>query len=141
MRSDREKGFNLSEAPLMRLVLIRLADDLYHLLWSSHHIQLDGWSQSLVLNDVFKAYRSLVSGTPVEFECSRPFADYVAYLKDTETVESETFWRERLRGFDEPTALGIERIGINDNFFELGGHIHGGRIHGAQAFDAALGAE
>src|SRR3989442_8426992 len=110
MRTDREKGFNLSEAPLTRLILIRLADDLHHLLWSGHHIQLDGWSQSLVLNSVFKAYRSLVTGTPIEFESRRSFADYVTYLKNPESVESETFWRERLRGFDEPIALGIERV-------------------------------
>lgn len=110
MRSDREKGFNLSAAPLMRLILIRLTDDLHHLLWSSHHIQLDGWSQSLVLNGVFTAYRSLVSGTPVQIERSRPFADYVAYRKNRESAGSETFWRERLRGFDEPTALGIDRV-------------------------------
>src|SRR2546430_1917173 len=73
MRSDREKGFNLSEAPLTRLTLIRLADDLHHLLWSSHHIQLDGWSQSLVLNSVFTVYRSLVTGTPVDYPGSRSF--------------------------------------------------------------------
>ncbi|MEP6911124.1 MAG: amino acid adenylation domain-containing protein, partial [bacterium] len=110
MRSDREKGFNLSEAPLMRLILIRLGEDLYHLLWSSHHIQLDGWSQSLVLNSVFTAYRSLITGKRVEFESSRSFADYVTHLKNPKSVESETFWRERLRGFDEPSTLGIERL-------------------------------
>src|SRR5882762_10489376 len=103
MRSDREKGFNLSEAPLMRLILIRLGEELHHLLWTSHHIQLDGWSQSLVLNSLFKAYRSLVTGTPVEFECGRSFADYVTYLKNPKSVESEIFWRERFRGFDEAT--------------------------------------
>ena len=110
MRSDREKGFNLSEAPLMRLILIRLGEDRYHLLWSSHHIQLDGWSQSLVLNSVFTAYRNLIAGTPVEFKSSRSFADYVTYLNNPKSVESEPFWRERLRGFDEPTTLGIERV-------------------------------
>src|SRR5882724_10016490 len=43
MLSDRQMGFQLSVAPLMRLTLIRLRDDLHHLLWSSHHILLDGW--------------------------------------------------------------------------------------------------
>jgi len=110
MRSDREKGFDLSTAPLMRLTLIRLAEDLHHLLWSSHHIQLDGWSQSLILNEVFTIYRGLVSGSTVELPRSRPFADYVAYLKNAETAGPEAFWRERLRGFEEPTALGIGSI-------------------------------
>src|SRR5688572_14551014 len=107
MLNDREKGFDLSAAPLMRLTLLRLADDLNHFLWSSHHIQLDGWSQSLILNEAFTIYRGLLSGDTVKLGSSRPFADYLEYLKNPRGSESETFWRERLRGFDEPTSLGI----------------------------------
>lgn len=107
MRSDREKGFDLSAAPLMRLILVRLSEEVHHLLWSSHHIQLDGWSQSLILNEVFTIYRSLVSGSPVELPRSCPFADFVTYLKNAESADNEVYWRERLRGFEEPTALGI----------------------------------
>src|SRR5262249_25080258 len=41
---DRKKGFDLTRAPLMRVTLIRLADDAVRVIWSSHHLLLDGWS-------------------------------------------------------------------------------------------------
>src|SRR2546425_5095456 len=109
MCSDRDQGFDLSQAPLMRLIVVRLADELHHLLWSSHHLLLDGWSQSLVFNKVIEFYRGLVVGSRTEVEPSRPFADYVQWLKSKQASENESFWRERLRGFEEPTTLGIAR--------------------------------
>src|SRR5215212_6582335 len=37
LRDDRARGFKLASAPLMRLVLLQLADDSYRLVWSHHH--------------------------------------------------------------------------------------------------------
>ena len=42
--TDRQRGFELSQAPLMRLALFQLADETFHLVWSCHHILMDGWS-------------------------------------------------------------------------------------------------
>src|SRR5579859_4575564 len=47
--ADRQRGFDPSVAPLMRLTLIRLADEQTRLIWSRHHLLLDGWSVMLVL--------------------------------------------------------------------------------------------
>jgi len=49
LKADRERGIELFKAPLMRLSLIQLADDVSHLVWSHHHMLLDGWSVALVL--------------------------------------------------------------------------------------------
>src|SRR6266478_6357907 len=58
LEADRRHGFDLSKAPLMRLYLIRVEDDAYCFLWSSHHILLDGWSASLLLKEVFTLYEA-----------------------------------------------------------------------------------
>ena len=61
--SEREfRGFSLSEAPLLRLALVRLAEDEHRFLWTFHHIVLDGWSASLLLGEVFACYRALREG-------------------------------------------------------------------------------
>ena len=62
LAKDREKGFNLSQAPLMRWHLIRLAEDDYYFVWSKHHLILDGWSTALVLKEVVEIYESLCQG-------------------------------------------------------------------------------
>ena len=42
LEDDRERGFDLETAPLMRLALFELGGDRYQLVWSLHHIYADG---------------------------------------------------------------------------------------------------
>ena len=42
LKGDREQGFELNQAPLMRCTLIQLADDTYQFIWSHHHLLIDG---------------------------------------------------------------------------------------------------
>src|SRR6266545_4629066 len=58
VQTDRERGFDLSNPPLIRLSLIRLGEDLYRLIWSQHHLLVDGWSSPLILKEVFAFYEA-----------------------------------------------------------------------------------
>jgi NRPS condensation-like uncharacterized protein len=42
LRADRQAGFSLQDAPLLRLLLVRLEENRFQLLWTFHHIILDG---------------------------------------------------------------------------------------------------
>ncbi len=109
LAEDRARGFDLSRAPLMRLHLIRMADDRYQFVWSFHHILLDGWAIMLVLKEVFGFYHASVEGRSYTFAEVRPFRDYIAWLEHQSLTEAEAFWRDRLRGMSAPTQLWIER--------------------------------
>lgn len=108
-QAERVRGFDPSEAPLMRLMLVRLADECYHFLWSHHHALLDGWSLPLILKEVFACYDAAVRGQEPSLEPSRPYRDYIAWLKQQDVSQAETFWRQRLQGFTAPTPLGVKR--------------------------------
>jgi NRPS condensation-like uncharacterized protein len=41
--ADRVRGFELSKPPLMRMTILRLGERQWRLVWSFHHIVLDGW--------------------------------------------------------------------------------------------------
>ena len=56
--TDRQQGFELSQAPLMRLFLIRLSEQVYHFTWSHHHILLDGWSAPIIFKEVITYYQA-----------------------------------------------------------------------------------
>ena len=73
---QRARGFDLSVAPLMRIALIRLADSVYRFVWSYHHVLVDGWSLSLIFNDMFSFYEALIQGRELKLEPGRPFRDY-----------------------------------------------------------------
>ena len=105
-QGDRERGFDLATAPLLRLVLVRLRQDAYHFLWSTHHAIVDGWSMPLILDELWATYEALRRHREPRLEPSRPYGDYVAWLQTQDPAPSEAFWRRLLRGFDAPLALG-----------------------------------
>ena len=111
--ADRARGFNLQAAPLMRLVLVRVSAAEYRLLWSHHHLLLDGWCLALVLQEVFAAYegqRGVVRSEASSGVCS--YRDYIAWLQQQKLEPAEQYWRERLRGFQQPTRILARQGGV-----------------------------
>jgi len=109
LRADREPGFDFSTPPLMRLALVRLGLNSYRLIWTNHHALLDGWSQSLVLKQVFAVYRELVRGETPALEPSPAFRNYIDWLEAQDSTEAERFWKQTLKGFTAPTQLAIDK--------------------------------
>ncbi|MCO8171812.1 amino acid adenylation domain-containing protein, partial [Pseudomonas sp. 21LCFQ02] len=97
---ERSRGFDMLQAPLLRLVLVRIDDDRHALIYTSHHILMDGWSNTQLLGEVLQWYsdqRPLPS--------TGRYGDYIAWLQRQDRQVSETFWREQLLALDEPTLL------------------------------------
>ncbi|WP_258565559.1 condensation domain-containing protein, partial [Streptomyces sp. WELS2] len=101
---DLARGLDLGTAPLMRLTLVRLPDARLHLLWTSHHLILDGWSLAQVITDVFEEYAALTAGTAPRPSARRPFGDYVRWLAGRDTEATRAHWRTVLAGFATPAT-------------------------------------
>jgi non-ribosomal peptide synthetase component F len=112
LEADRERGFDLSKAPLMRLALIRLGEDSYRAVWSHHHLIMDGWSLPLVFKEVFATYQARVLGKDARLPPLRPYGDYIQWLERQDPARAEAFWRNTLRGFSEPTPFRVDRAGV-----------------------------
>ena len=95
---DRNKGFDLSKDTLIRLALFRLDEEKHRMIWSFHHILLDGWSLGLVLRDLFEAYRAILSGGEPNRKPSPPFSRFIRHLKRQDTSEAASFWKGLLEG-------------------------------------------
>ena len=104
-RADRERGFRLDQAPLLRFALIRERPDAHLLVWSHHHLLLDGWSLPLVVGDAFAFYRAALRRRELALPDPPAFRDYIAWLTSRDLSAATAFWRERLRDFRAPTPL------------------------------------
>lgn len=107
---DRQQGFNLKTPPLMRLTLIQTGDADYYLVWTQHHLILDGWSAGLVLQQVFSDYQAAYQQQQQQqsaIPSSRPYRDYIAWLQQQDLSLAKTFWQSQLQGFTTPTVLPI----------------------------------
>ncbi len=109
LQADRAQGFDLAKAPLMRLTLIRLAEERYQFIWSFHHLLLDGWSASRLINEVFTQYEAFQRGEDLLLIPSRPYRDYIAWLQRQDLSQAEAYWRQTLRDFATATRLPFDR--------------------------------
>jgi amino acid adenylation domain-containing protein/non-ribosomal peptide synthase protein (TIGR01720 family) len=107
--ADARDGFDPGKAPLTRLTLVRWAEDAWFLLWSRHHLLLDGWSVAHVMREWLEAYQALIQGQSVAPTTARPFRDYLGWLKRQDEVKAEAFWRGELGDMNQSTTLGWMR--------------------------------
>jgi amino acid adenylation domain-containing protein len=111
LRADWQQDFPLDQAPLMRLTLIRLAEDAYQLVWSRHHLLMDGWSGPILFRDVLDFYEAFRQDQDLHLPAARPFRDYIAWLRKQDLAGA--FWRQALQGVTEPTPLPFDRPPAN----------------------------
>jgi len=116
--ADRIRGFDLSEAPLIRLTVIRAADDKFNFIWSHHHLLLDGWSVPLLLKELFETYMALYQGRELELPPAPSYAEYIDWLGRRNLSEAESFWRQTLKGFAAPTRIGVDNSHANAAILE-----------------------
>ena len=107
LRADRERGFELEVAPLNRVTLIRLSDQEHQLVWSTHHLYVDGWSWPLIFRDVGAVYCARREGVDLALAPPGQYSTYIGWLAGA-APDSRGFWKERLGGFTTPTPLPFE---------------------------------
>ncbi|HWV69858.1 non-ribosomal peptide synthetase, partial [Chitinophaga sp.] len=97
--ADRQRGFDLTEDPLMRVMLVILPAG-NALVWSFHHIILDGWSIALLISDFLSCYQRLANGQLPVAANSRQYKTFLKWLEKQQPEEGRLFWRNYLSGYD-----------------------------------------
>jgi amino acid adenylation domain-containing protein/non-ribosomal peptide synthase protein (TIGR01720 family) len=97
---ERQQGFDLTEAPLLRLVLVQTGEARHHLIYTNHHILMDGWSTSRLLGEVLQRYAGMAPKAQATH-----YRDYIAWLQGQDAAVAEAFWQAQLAALDEPTRL------------------------------------
>ncbi len=107
LQRDRQLGFNLlnEREPLTRLTLIQLAENHYRLLWTFHHVLLDGRSIRRLLEEFFSVYGALQRGETPVLKSTRRYRDHIAWLQAQDTQLAKPFWQDLLQGITHPTPL------------------------------------
>jgi amino acid adenylation domain-containing protein/non-ribosomal peptide synthase protein (TIGR01720 family) len=106
--ADRQQGFDLTTPPLMRVHLVQLAVNHYQLIWSHHHVLLDGWSMPIILQMVFAAYTSFCAGEAPHLPAITPYRNYIAWLQQQDPAAAQAFWQSQLQDCIVPTPLPLE---------------------------------
>ncbi|MEH1944123.1 MAG: amino acid adenylation domain-containing protein [Nostoc sp.] len=114
LSSDRQKGFNVTQAPLMRFTIIQLGEETYQFIWSHHHILFDGWSMQIILKEVLAFYEATQRGENLRLQGVRPYREYIEWLQQQDSDKAKNFWQKTLQGFETPTLIGNREQGTGN---------------------------
>ncbi|GLQ98962.1 non-ribosomal peptide synthase/polyketide synthase [Dyella mobilis] len=103
LHEDQQQRFDVSRAPLLRFVLVRLGERHHRLIFTHHHILLDGWSIPILLNELFALYRS--HGNQDALPRVAAYKDYLGWLNARDKQAAQNAWKTLLADIDEPTRL------------------------------------
>ncbi len=119
----RAEGFELADAPLISVTLIRLNENTHQFILNHHHLLLDGWGSAIVLGEVFKLYDAYDKGNEIFLDTPRPYSDYIGWLQQQDKEEAKAFWKNYLDGISSPTPFSIDKINQkNDTGYKVVSH-------------------
>ncbi|MFI7323058.1 amino acid adenylation domain-containing protein, partial [Streptomyces venezuelae] len=103
---ERARRIDVTRPPLMRLLLIRLAEHRHHLVITSHHLIMDGWSLPVLIGDLTAVYEALAAGGDErDLPAAMSYREYLAWLGRQDGDAARRAWRAELDGLDEPTLV------------------------------------
>jgi len=112
--ADEKKGLDLSKKPVTRIVIFQLKSEEYLMLWTCHHILLDGWSASNIIKDLFAYYDGWSRGEAVKLNPIPKYKDYLKELDGFDFSASQSFWSETMADFNSPTLINNETTNVLD---------------------------
>ncbi|MGW9321831.1 non-ribosomal peptide synthetase, partial [Paenibacillus chitinolyticus] len=128
---DVKRGFDLQRDSLLRVKLVHFGANQYKMLWTIHHIIIDGWSLSILFSDFKTYYDMLENGKSlpsimsiVETDKKRieKYGDYVKWLEQQNASEGIAYWEQLLSDYDgtadiksmEQTPLEVETVSLSE---------------------------
>ncbi len=100
-KENAQQPFDLTQAPLLRLVLLRLSKEEHILLVTMHHIISDAWSAGVFISEVSALYEAFSNGKPYQLpELPIQYVDYTIWQQQWlqgERLDTQlTYWKQQL---------------------------------------------
>lgn len=99
-REDRLEPYRLEEGGLFRVYLVKRGAESYSLLFSCHHIILDGWSLPLLHDAVHRFYIQLQRNEPVDIQEDTAYVAAQRYLEAHRHAHLD-YWKSQFERITE----------------------------------------
>ncbi|KQO31340.1 hypothetical protein ASF10_22140 [Flavobacterium sp. Leaf82] len=104
-QNDKEKGFNLENPTQMRLLVLDLGNNEFEFIWSHHHILIDGWCMSILINDFYQILNSVNKNISIELPAAKPYSNYIEWLEKIDKEKSLSFWNDYLKDYSNVAQI------------------------------------
>ena len=119
LEDNKVRPFSLNKPGLWRVVVFRLSDNEYGMMWTCHHAILDGWSMAALMTELSNVYIACKNNTIAKLPplaCS--YKDYVIdqFIAGTQATIRD-YWKKQLDGYQrhwlpfcrKPQSTAIEK--------------------------------
>lgn len=112
---DLARGFDLHSPFLMRLNVVETDTNEYVFIWSHHHILMDGWCVSILVNDFYRILISLANNQQLSLPEPMKYSTYIQWLSKVNKAVTLSYWKKYLAGLEIVTDIPFknDRIGSN----------------------------
>lgn len=108
-QADIERGFVLSDDTLLRIHILKEEPRSFYMVWTVHHIIVDGWSLPILFGKFAQYYNALSNGAEFEelkaavaLECrnSAGFKDFIEWRLEKNESSGLLYWKKLLKGYE-----------------------------------------
>ena len=108
--AQRNKGFDLTAAPLMRILVARTGAARYEMIWFFHHLIMDATSVHLVLGEFETIFNELCRGREVHLKPPVGYQVFQSWQAERDFSESIAFWQDELQGQKAASVLPMANL-------------------------------
>lgn len=105
MGKEREKGFDLSNEMSLRVILLKLEEGSYKMIWSFHHILMNSWCIGVFIKEFFSIYNVLKDNKKLELKPVHPFSNYLGWMDIHDDEEVYEYWKNYIAASKKGTSL------------------------------------
>ncbi|MDT0125883.1 amino acid adenylation domain-containing protein [Paenibacillus sp. RRE4] len=102
---DIQRGFKLSKDILIRMSIIKKSEHVHLIIWSFHHIIMDGWCMGIITKELFEIYNALIMQQTPNVGMVQPYVNYIKWLEKQDRDEARLYWNEYLTDFMQPSFV------------------------------------
>lgn len=112
IQADVDQPFDLASGPVVRAHLFRLDEQDHRLVFSAHHVVADGWSMTVLVEELGELYSAGREGRAPALEPLMQISEYARWQEarsDEERARTEAYWLDRLADPPPPLELPTDR--------------------------------
>ena len=111
---DVDRRFDLKNDSLLRVTIIKLEEQKCLMIWTSHHIIMDGWCNGIIFEKFFDYYTRLNNGESydeikktIDEETSRSplYSDYIKWLNKQDKEKASKYWKDELDDYENDAEI------------------------------------
>lgn len=110
---EKAKGFDLSQDLLLRTALLKQEDNQHRLVFTFHHIILDGWCLGLVFGDLFSFYEALAdksvtdlaNDATIQLKEPHQYASFIQWLGQQNDALGNDYWKQTLADYEAEVGI------------------------------------